>query len=477
MKELWNLGILQRILILLIFISFLGITPLPHQVQSGFERVNQSIENNSPAGAAANLASIAEKLPWRSDLWEQAGNLALEGGDFQSAISYFEQAEALGTLSFDGFLSFGDAYALSKNDSAAIQIWKEAEKNFGTSREATIRLVEIHRKNKDYPTLIENLKTLIEFQPSDSGLYNELGFLLAAYEPQSAPPYLIQANELDPKRSAARELSFAIQRALPYENPTYTLMASGQKLADLGEWELAALAFRNAVERQPEYAESWAYLGESLQHLEKPLNENALETLEKAITLDPQSLPANTLLALYWQRQGYPERALEYITVAAEIAPRNPNIQVDWAATVAMLGDLEAAESHYQDAVEITSQDPFYINQLVEFYLRYNIGVREKALPLARQTLLRYPNDPISQDSFGQVLFRLDDLLDAEQFFTKAILLQSNYAPAHLHLGVLYNLQRKHALAKYHLNQATRLAPGTATADHAQRILDGYVNP
>jgi tetratricopeptide (TPR) repeat protein len=477
MKDLWNTGILQRILILLILIIFLGISPLPHEVRTGFERGRRAMDFNTPAKAAENLVEVAEKLPWRSDLWEQAGHLALEGGDFQAAITYFERAAASGALSFDGYLSFGDAYTQLGNDPYAIQIWEEAEKIFGTSLETTLRLAETHRKNKDYPALIENLKTLIELRPSESGLYNELGFLLAAYGPDSAPPYLIQASDLNPAWSDARELSFAIQRALPNENPTYTLMASGQKLADLGEWELAALAFRHAVERQPDYAESWAYLGEALQHLETPLNENALATLEKALTLDPQSLPANTFLALYWQRQGNPELSLAYITAAAELDPRNPNLLVDLGAATARLGDLETAESYYQNAVEITSGEPFYINQLVEFYLRYNLEVHEKALPLARQTLLLHPNEPTSLDSLGQVLFRLDDLLNAERFFIKAILLQPVYAPAHLHLGVLYNLEEKHSLAKYHLSQAIALGSGTATADHAQRILDGYTDP
>jgi len=477
MKELWENGILQRIIILLVLITFLGISPLPHEVQTRFERKQRTLEFNSLSDSAENLAVIAEALPWRSDLWEKSGYLAFEGGDFQAAISYFKQAASLGELSYEGYLLFGDSYLLSGNYYTAAQIWKADEQLFGPSIEISTRLANIHRTLKDYPALIENLKSLIEFRSSGPELYNELGFLLAAYEPGAAPPYLIRSSELDPKQSGARDLSFAIQRALPYENHTYTLMTSGQKLADLGEWELAALAFRHAIEFQPEFAEAWAFLGEALQHLEPQISESALRTLEKAIELDPLSMPANTLMALYWQRQGDPEQSLVYITVAADIDPQNPSIQVDLGAAFARLGDLEGAASHYLNAIEITSRESFYVNQLVEFYLRYNINIREKALPLARENLLLNPEEPSSIDVLGQVLFRLNDLYSAERFYLSALRIQADYAPAHLHLGILYNFQEKHTLAKQHLSQAIAMDSGTSIADQAQRILDEYANP
>jgi Flp pilus assembly protein TadD len=182
-------------------------------------------------------------------------------------------------------------------------------------------------------------------------------------------------------------------------------------------------------------------------------------------------------MALYWQRKGDTERALKYITAAAEIDPNNPNIQVDLGAAIAREGDLETAESHYLKAVELTAKETFFVNKLVEFYLRYNIDIREKALPLARENVLLNPDDPSAVDTLGQVLFRLNDLFNAERFYSKALDLRDSYAPAHLHLGILYNLQGKHGMAKHHLTQAIAIAPGTSTSNHAQRILDEYSNP
>jgi Flp pilus assembly protein TadD len=296
--------------------------------------------------------------------------------------------------------------------------------------------------------------------------------LLAAQEPASAPPYLLQAAELDPARKEASELAFTIQRALPEGNLVYSLVASGRKLADIGKWELAAYAFQRAVDLQPQSGEAWAFLGESLQHLENPANEKAYEALVEALDIDPGSLAPNVFMALYWQRAGKPDVAVEFLTAAVKIDPNNPDIFVDLGTAVAMAGDLETAHHHYWHAIELTYRHPVYLRELTRFYIQYNFNLQEIALPIAREIVQSDPTDPASLDIMGQVLFRLGDLYNAERFFIRAVNLDPNYAPAHLHLGLAYNLQDKTNLAKAAFARAISLAPGTQTAILAERFFD-----
>ena len=48
------------------------------------------------------------------------------------------------------------------------------------------------------------------------------------------------------------------------------------------------------------------------------------------------------------------------------------------------------------------------------------------------------------------------------------------YAPTHLHLGVLYTFRDQPALARRHLEQVLLLAPGSLEALQAQRMLDDF---
>jgi tetratricopeptide (TPR) repeat protein len=494
MRDLWNHGILQKILLVGILIALLGIAPRPYIVTTSFKRVRRAQEASQPLEVADNLAILAERLPWRTDLWESAGDYAMSGGDFQIAAECFTQAAALGQLSSLGYLSWGDVYAQNGNPYTAIQIWEIAGQLGFAEIEILTRKAEVHRSSGDDLALIEDLKALLSYQlsvisdqstvsdrepalsevdgSSIAGLQRELGLLLAAYEPASAPPYLLQAAELDPSlESQLGELIFAIQRALPQNDTAYTLIESGRALANQGNWELASTAFGNAVELRPDYAEAWAYLGESHQHLDE--GEDAFVPLPTAIQLNPASIAAQTFLALYFQRQGDYESALDHFKEALKLDPRNPALLVDIGNLVAAQGNLDTGEGYYWQAIDLSPGDPTYIRELIEFSIRYNIDLRKTALPAARQAVMLNPNDPASLDVMGQVLFRLDDLIDAERFYLRALENDPLYAPAHLHLGLVYSLNGKTSLSRDHLQRAIDLAPGTPTAAQAQRILDG----
>jgi len=484
MKDLWKSGILPRVLILLVLIAILGITLFPSGVTRMLERLRCSVAFIS-LEATADLASIEKCLPGRADLWEPAGFYALAGDDPGVAVAYFKQAAALGALSYEGYIVFGDTYLQTGNHYTAIQIWEAADLIFGPSETSLTRQAGAHRSSKDYPALIEDLKAVLNLQSSVfslqlslPALYRDLGFLLAAHDPASAPSYLLQAADLASELTDARELAFSIQRALPQNDPAYTLVATGQKLANLNEWELAAHAFQRAAETRPDYAEAWAFLGEALQHLPTDSGtSDSLTALQKAIEIDPQSLSANTFMALYLARHEDYALALEYLAAAAEIDPRNPAIQADFGAAIAVSGDLESAQAYYWKAIELTPRDPTYLCKLVEFCIRYNIDLRGTALPAAREAVLLDPDHPASLDAMGQVLFRLDDLLNAERFWMRALDNDPDYAPAHLHLGLLYTLHNEIPRARQHLSLAISLAPGTPTAEHAQRMLEDFFTP
>jgi tetratricopeptide (TPR) repeat protein len=475
MRDLWENGLLMRILAVVVLTILLGVAPLPHIVETGFFRAGRAQASGAHLETARNLALVAEHLPWRSDLWEPAGREALQGGDPELAITCFKQAAAAGALSQTGYLRFGEAYQAAGNPYSARQVWQAANHIFGPSLDALARIAGLQRAAKDYPALIETLKQSYQLtlpaSPSMTKLNLELGMLLAAVDPASAPPYLLQAAGNGPDQTEARELAFAIQRALPNDNPLYTRMAAGRKLASLGYWELAAYAFQAVTEAQPDYAEGWAYLGEALQHLEAP-NEGALEALEQAYALDPASLPANALLAVYWRRQGQPERAYRYLLAAERLDPGNPDLLVDLGAAAAVLGDLEKGLAYLQAAIQASHNDPYYLRSLVAFCIDYNYDLSGVALPTARQALLADPYQPASLDTMAQVLLRLGDVLNAQRFLLRALALDPEYAPAHLHLGLVHRLQGQEAQARVAFLQAIALSPDTPTADLANRFLD-----
>ncbi|MCK4900961.1 MAG: tetratricopeptide repeat protein [Anaerolineales bacterium] len=479
MRRFLEPDIILRLLIPLIFIAILGIAPRPHEITKRLWQTHRLLEAPSSSSTsieiAKGFAEIARRIPWRSELWEKAGLYALQGGDAAAAINYLEQAAANNHLSPAGQIALGDAYQEKGDLSTAIQAWETTLRFADPSVALYTRLLDTHLALKDYPASINDLQALIALQPTNAELRYQLGLLLTTQQPEAALAHLVQAAELDPNLSEATQtLVSSIRTARYVDDPAYSKLEAGRALASIGEWELAVEAFHQSTQDHPNYAEAWAFLGEARQHLIGADLKNALSDLEKALELDPASLTANIFLALYWQRQGHYDQALVYLVNATEFHPDNPALQVELGNTYAMLGDLEAAHQAYQSAIEMNPRNPVYLRLMAAFSIKHEYHLRQIGLPAARQAVIVAPDDPDGLDTMGQVLILLDDTSSAERFLQRALQVDPDYPPAHLHLGIIYALNGETQRAHQKFNLASSLAPDTPIAEQAQRLLQTY---
>ena len=464
--------LVARILIPLLLMTLLGNTARPHQVDLALQAAHRDLDAGAPLSAAEKIAAAAEGLPRRADLWELAGQYALQGGDPAAARTYFEQAISAGSLTPAGLASMGEAALLLGDQPAAMEAWQAAIDTGGPSIPLYEKLAAAFRSRGDYPAAISSLQALTLLQPGEARRPYELGLLFAATQPESALAPLALASELDPALGPdAQRVARSIRTARLAGDPVYTLVASGQALASLDEWDLAAEAFRLAVEANPGYAEAWAFLGEARQHL----NQDGLPALEEALALNPDSVAANTFLALYWQRQERPELALVYLYAADGLEPENPALQAEIGSSLAALGLLDSARKHYQKSAELAPRDPQYWRSLAGFSIKYEVQVREIGLPAARQAVLLDPEDPASLDVMAQVLTLLGDPASAERFLKRALKTDPNHAAARVHLGLVYLLRGKPSLAREQFDLVQTLAPAdSAEAEQARRLLEVY---
>jgi tetratricopeptide (TPR) repeat protein len=368
----------------------------------------------------------------------------------------------------------GDADHADGNLPAAIFVWQQALKFTNLKPLLYRRLLAAHKEQKDEVGQIADLAALAELEPSDAQTHYQLGLLLAAHQPEEALPPLMRAAVLDPTLAqVARAIQTAVNIASLEKDQAYLLLSSGRALASLGEWQLAETAFTQATQLNPSFSEAWAYLGEA--HLQN--DQDGLPELIKALQLDPSSVVANTFLGLYWRGKGETARSLVYLDHAAGLEPGNPTLQAELGSAYAAMGNLPAALEHYQRAVQIAPKDALYWRTLANFSVDHQHQLHEVGLPAARQAVLLSPSDPASQDVLAQVYILLNNPLLAQRFLERALQVDPGYAPARLHLGVLYLLQGDLVQARRQLSLAFSLAgDDSATAGQAKRLLE-HVSP
>lgn len=471
------------LILVLVLISMLGLSSIPHDASRELEQSQRALDAGAYLAASGHLAQAAEQLPDRSDLWSLAGQYALQGGQPDTAISYWLRI-APARRSAEDLLSLGDAYAQTASLESAIVSWQASLQAGGPAVPLNQRLLDAHLSLKDYPAAILDLHNLMSLLPGDATIHYRLGLITATQDPESALAHLVRAVELDESLgSQVRILQRGITSARLAESHPYSLMAAGRALASLNEWKFAEEAFRQATLASPDYAEAWAYLGEARQHTVDGLwpagnkilpPETGLPELKKAIELDPNSIPAYLFMGMYWRRQDRYDQALASLQKAIEIEPENPILQVEFGEVLATLGDLNAALNAYRQASQLAPNDPSYLTFLVAFSLKYEYHIEEIALPAARQAVILAPDDPEVLDSMGQVLIKLNDQINAERFIARALEKDPKFAPAYLHMGQVYLLQGKLALAQAQLNQVKELAPDSPAAQQAQRLIKAY---
>jgi tetratricopeptide (TPR) repeat protein len=396
-----------------------------------------------------------------------------------------ESAERFGwppekALTSQGLVDLGLAYQQAGNLPGALGAWQTALAQGGLSDELILEQAQALQSRGDYPAALAYWQMLVERQPQNAQAHFQTGLLLAARDPETALASLEQAASLDPGlQDLVSALRQAVVSARYAEDLSYSLLSTGRALALLDRWELAAEAFRQAVLVRPDYAEAWAYYGEALQHLPPPEagmeRSDGLVELQYAAELAPESLAAQTFLALYWLRQSRYDQALEALRGALKAAPDNPSLAAELAGLLAATGDLPGAHQAYQQAADLAPYDPDYPRRLIRFSLEYHYQIEQLALPLARKLVIEGKENPIDLDLMAQVLISQGDLVSAERFLRRAIQADSTYPSARMSLGLLYLLQGNQAAAERELELAISLDPDGPVARQARRLLG--VNP
>jgi tetratricopeptide (TPR) repeat protein len=477
MRRLFHPDLLPRLIVPLLLIPLLGISTRPHSIERHLFEGKLAESFSSFASASLNLGKAAEYFYWRGELWEKAGLLALKAGDSQAALLYLDKASGVGSLSPQALIALGDAYFEGGKNQDAIQNWQKALASGADPAEILARLSSAYLDLQDYASTVQVLEELLSIRPDDAALYYQIGTLLAATEPASAPLYLGQAAALDAQLAGpARNIRRSIQTARLSDEPAYVYIAAGRSLAAIDEWVLAVEAFRRARVARPDFSDAWAFLGEACQHTPTGIENNpdCLSYLEEALRLNPDSIPANTFLALYWQRHEQLDLALGYLQKAASLDPSNPAFLAEIGGILSEMGDLPAAQASYQQAIDLAPEDSLYWRLMAEYAIRHRIQMRELALPAAEKAVQLNEKDPQSLMVLGNIYYLLEEYEKAEQYLLETLRLDPDFAPAHLHLGMNYLLQGDVILAAQELEQARALAPGTAIAEKVDRLLLRY---
>jgi tetratricopeptide (TPR) repeat protein len=108
---------------------------------------------------------------------------------------------------------------------------------------------------------------------------------------------------------------------------------------------------------------------------------------------------------------------------------------------------------------------------LARFSIYNEIQMEAVGLPAVRRALILHPDDPIGLDLIGYAYYLQSDPASARRFILQSLQANPNYAPARLHLGLVYIEEGRTDQAVLQFARAAELAPGSQTAEQAGQLI------
>ena len=408
------------------------------------------------ATAADALAEAAARLPYDPYLNYRAGLAEISAGRFGDAIRHLTLAGNQSGWTAARRVALGDAYAGLEDHAAARGQWEQALAETPDDDALLARLANNYEAAGLYPEAIRTLNALARVRATDTSVFYRLALLTAATAPQEAMSRLALVADLAPELAPATQvLMTAIEESLPAGSEAYTYGRVGYGLIQLSEWALAELALTQAVNRDGQYADAFAYLGLAQDMQGK----DGLPNYQHAVTLAPDSPLGQFLLGLHWRRKGDSNTALPYLKTAQALDPQNPAVAAEIGGAYAALGDLTSAEIWFTEAVRKDEQNPDFWLLLARFYTDHEYHMEELGLPAARMAVGLNPESALAADALGYALVLTGDLVNAEKMLRRALEINNDLPSAYYHLGLLYQQQGRTAEAESVLNHALALDP------------------
>ena len=468
---------LERLLLPILVVTpvlVLGLFPLaprPARLTAAWQRAYISETFGMPAEAARYYRQVLEYQPERTDLFERIAGLEFSGGEYLKAIGSYNTAMEFAEISAGGLLNLGDAYLQTGDSAKASETWRKLASLAAVNANQMALAADRLRAAGDLDGTLLAAQRWLELEPESVQAAWLTGMLLSVRSiADAARPLASAGNGEGAEAEKSRRLLEVLGQAALQNDRAYQLVLIGQRLGDLGQWDVAETTFRAALNLAPEYAEAWAFLGESRQQLGK----EGWTDLLRAKDLAPNSDIVLSALTLYWSRRNKPMVALTYLQKLAANHPDQGRWQVEIGSTFAQAGDLVSAMAAYQRAVEIEPINAQFWRALAVFSATYGFDFAVFSLPAIERALILASKDLQVLDAAGWVYLTHGDLEKAEQFLQLALAEDGEFEAAQFHLAQVYIAGNRFSLAFPLLKTAAAQNADPAVASQAQRLLDKH---
>ena len=358
-------------------------------------------------GKALAFYHKALALNWSAELAMEMGELYLQKKRFAGAEAVYKKIIRRQPDNEEAGIALVHTYLLQKKEKKALAELGRLKTISSNPERMELSIARIYARRKQYGKAAGILREILlrENLPKAHYLLGIISFQLKNYKdalfqlqqiPDSAGEYedslflrVRLLRVLKRTDDAVAVLEQALVRDKEIRNPDlYVLLATLYQ--ERGESALGEKTFDRALAIYPKNDSLLYEYGLFLDQTGK--QQQAMKVMRKVITLAPKHAAALNYVGYTWaDHKEHLVKALEYITRAVKLKPKNGYIRDSLGWVYYRLGRFEQAQKELLQAARLSADDPSILDHLGDVYLE--LGRQDKAVQSYRKALKKYTED------------------------------------------------------------------------------------
>jgi tetratricopeptide (TPR) repeat protein len=380
-------------------------------------RAQLKLMRKDKAGALADLLELSKTRGRDAVVQYQLAVAYIANGDSAKARAALDTAVTLDPKLANAALLRCELQLKKREFAAAIPELTRLTREFPSAPDAYYLLANAYRQRGTHSDALP--------------IYNALA---QAFPANPQPFYLMGLTFREMKKPA--EARQAFDKALKIA-PDY--LAPVEQLTDLdineNSLDAAMARLQPYLQRNPNRSATYCLQAKVLAASKKP--EDAARMLQKALDLEPDSVPIQRMLVELYNNTGKTQEAVARLNI---ILQKNPN-DIDALAYLGLLQeqakDFKSARATYESILKINPDLPGVLNNLATI-LSDQFHEQDAAFQYAKRARELAPDDPSVADTFGWLLWKKGDYSGAIPLLEQAAGGLPQTAEVKFHLGMAY---------------------------------------
>lgn len=458
-----------------LYVRCLELKPKNDAVYFGLGKLYLEQENYAMAEKYfEQAANLDEENKW---YWLSLAQAHIAQQKFDAASSVYKKMSSRYPDDTQLAMDYANTLLYAGKERAALKVFDQIESRTGPNHETAQRKYQYFIKAEKYDKASNELERLIKVYPEDNQLYGMLAELYKATgQTKKALDVYERAHKLDPSnpyvqlslaefydREGQKEKAFQYLR-MAYQNPNLDVDTKvGVLIKMFGEAERfpkvrqqGAELGKVLTETHPSEAKSYSVYGDYLNldgqfaaartqyykaleldpsryaiwnqilFIDIELDDQAalLTDSEKALELFPAQPAVYLFNGIAHNHAENYEKAVKSLKMGALMVVGNKALAAQMLASLGdayhQLGAHTSSDSAYDASLQYQPENVYVLNNYAYFLAERGVEL-DKAKEMSAKTLEKQPNDATYLDTYGWVLFKMEDYQDAKQFLEKAI--------------------------------------------------------